>query len=181
MQERFENEQIPFRLTRIKDDQYYTWYTMSMKNKPFLISLGLWLASAAALTTMFIRGSTSVSTDNRTAVHVSPAEKDLILSEMRILLSAVQGAVSGLHTGDRTEMARTLRAAGMAQAADVNPALMAKLPLEFKQSGMSVHADFDRLAEAVERGATQEETLQHLDSVLQRCVACHAGYRLEGK
>jgi len=152
-----------------------------MKHKPFLISLGLWLASAIVLATMFVRGSTGVSSDNRTAVIVNPAEKDLILAEMRVLLGAVQGTVSGLHTGNRAEMAKGLRAAGMAQAADVNPALMAKLPLAFKQSGMSVHADFDTLADAVEKGASEKETLQRLDSVLQRCVACHAGYRLEAK
>lgn len=152
-----------------------------MNHKPFLISLGLWLASAVALTTMFVRGSTGLSSDNRTAVIVNPAEKDLILAEMRVLLGAVQGTVSGLHTGNRAEMAKGLRAAGMAQAADVNPALMAKLPLAFKQSGMSVHADFDVLADAVEKGASEKETLQRLDSILQRCVACHAGYRLESK
>jgi hypothetical protein len=160
--------------------QYYTAYTINM-SKPFLFSLGLWMVSAIALGTMFVRGSTGISSDNRTAVIVNPAEKDLILAEMRVLLAAVQGTVSGLHTGKRTEMAAALRAAGMAQAADVNPALMAKLPLAFKQSGMSVHADFDSLAEAVERGATEKETLERLDSVLQRCVACHAGYRLEGR
>jgi len=144
-----------------------------------LISIGLWALTVLALGSLFVRGTTQTASDRRTAVVLKPAEKDLVLAEMRVLLSAVQGTVAGLRTGERANTARIVRAAGMAQAADVNPALMAKLPLAFKQNGMSVHEDFDGLAAAIERGTTEEETLARLDSILQRCVGCHAGYRLQ--
>ncbi len=65
--------------------------------------------------------------------------------------------------------------AGMAAAADVNPALMAKLPLEFKQLGMSVHRDMDEIASIADEGEiSAEEILQMTADTLRKCVACHA-------
>ena len=43
----------------------------------------------------------------------------------------------------------TYRAVGMGMAADVEPAIMMKLPLPFKQMGMSVHRDFDAIADGI--------------------------------
>ena len=37
------------------------------------------------------------------------------------------------HEADRAQIEQAARSAGMAMAADVNPALMAKLPLPFKR------------------------------------------------
>ena len=44
---------------------------------------------------------------------------------------------------NRAQIEQAVRSAGMHMAADVNPALMAKLPLPFKQMGMSIHKDMD--------------------------------------
>ena len=77
----------------------------------------------------------------------------MILGEMRMLLKAVHGVVTGLagqdQTADRVQIEQAARSAGMGMAADVNPALMAKLPLPFKQMGMSIHKDMDALADAI--------------------------------
>lgn len=50
----------------------------------------------------------------------------------------------------------------MASAADVNPALMAKLPLPFKSLGMSVHHDMDDLAKAATEGKPAAELQKQL-------------------
>ena len=42
--------------------------------------------------------------------------------------------------------AEAARSAGIEMIADVNPGLMAKLPLPFKQMDMSIHQDMDALA-----------------------------------
>ena len=70
------------------------------------------------------------------------------------------------------------RAAGMATAADTSPAIMAKLPLAFKQTGMSVHQDLDRLADTVAHGETPHQVLGRLSSITARCTMCHEAYRL---
>jgi hypothetical protein len=75
-------------------------------------------------------------------------------------------------------MAQAARASGAGMAAEVNPLIMAKLPLEFKQLGMSVHEDFDKLAETIAKGADSPIVLRGLSGITARCVGCHAAYRL---
>jgi cytochrome c556 len=100
---------------------------------------------------------------------------------MRLLLKAVHGVVIGLagqdQAADRTQMEQAARSAGMHMAEDVNPALMAKLPLPFKQMGMSIHKDMDALADAIANKETPQQILQRLSSMTARCTACHDMYR----
>jgi hypothetical protein len=67
----------------------------------------------------------------------------------------------------------------MGSAADVNPVLMAKLPLPFKQLGMSVHHDMDALAQAAENGKSPAELQTMLADTLSKCVGCHAAWQLK--
>jgi cytochrome c556 len=112
---------------------------------------------------------------------LAPAERDLILGEMRMLLKAIHGVVAGLAGQDqeagRKEMEQAARSAGMHMAEDVNPALMAKLPLPFKQMGMSIHHDMDLLADAIAQKEPQQQILQRLSNMTARCTACHDMYR----
>lgn len=150
-------------------------------NKLALGAILLWLATAAVFAWFFIRGSTTAGTDSRTAVLLAPAERNLILSEMRGLLSGVHGILDGLNHNDMKQVASAARAVGAASAADVNPALMTKLPLPFKQLGMSVHHDMDDLAQAAENGKSAAELQTMLTGVLSKCVACHSAWQLQAK
>lgn len=64
-------------------------------------------------------------------------------------------------------------------AVDDNPRLMLKLPLPMKQLGMSVHRDFEELADTITHGATSQDILQHLLKITNRCLACHEMYQLK--
>ena len=149
-----------------------------MKEKLGLIALVLWIATIGALGFFFVRGWTSETTDRRTAIHLAPAERDLVLGEMRQMLQSVHNLITGLSAGDAKIMEQAARASGMGMAADVNPIIMAKLPLEFKQQGMSVHRDFDALADTIARGADQATVLRDFTGITARCVGCHTSYRL---
>ena len=122
------------------------------------IALGLWIVTIAGAGWFFVRGWTTQGTDGRIQIVLAPAERDLILGEMRMLLKAVHSVVTGLAGQDqevnRAQIEQAVRSAGMDMAADVNPAIMAKLPLPFKQMGMSIHKDMDALAGAI----VQKET-----------------------
>lgn len=146
------------------------------------IALLLWVLSAAALGWLFVKGRTAPSTDGRMQVLLAPAERDQILGEMRLLLKAVHGVVTGLSGPEQQEglkqAEQAARAAGMGMAADVDPALMVKLPLPFKQMGMSVHRDFDGLADAIAQGAPPAQIMNRLSSITSRCTTCHDLYRL---
>lgn len=143
------------------------------------LSLGLWLATVIVIAVFFIRGQTTPSADGRRAIALAPAERDLVLGEMRAMLGSVQGVVDGLQAHDAKQVAAAARASGMSAAVDLSPALMAKLPLEFKTLGLNTHRGFDELAQVAEKGASGDDLLKKLGTQLAACVGCHAGYRLE--
>jgi hypothetical protein len=145
------------------------------------MTLMLWIVTIVMAGWFFVQGWTMPGRDGRMQIVLAPAERDLILGEMRMLLKAVHGVVTGLagqeQEADRTQVEQAARSAGMGMAADVNPALMAKLPLPFKQMGMSIHRDMDALADAVVRKENPQQILQRLSSMTARCTTCHDLYR----
>jgi hypothetical protein len=149
-----------------------------MNNRPAIGKISLWVITVGVLGYFFIHGWTTTGTDKRIAVQLAPAERDLVLAEMRQMLTSVHGLIEAAARTDQKGMEDAVRASGMHMAADVNPMLMAKLPLEFKQLGMSVHGDFDKLAVALAGGLDQAAALRDLSNITGRCVACHAAYRL---
>ncbi len=148
-------------------------------NKMGWIALLVWLASVSLFAWFFVRGSTAPGTDSRTAIVLAPAERVLMLTEMRGFLAGVQGILDGINHNDMKRVAGAARAIGEEAAEDINPALMAKLPLPFKQLGMSVHHDMDDLAHAAETGKTAAELQSMLANTLSKCVSCHAAWQLK--
>ena len=143
------------------------------------IVLLLWVLTIAVFTWFFIRGNTTTGTDGRTAVVLHVSERDLILSEMRGLLSATQGILEGVNQGDMQRIIKASSAAGMVVAADASPALMTKLPMELKSLGMSVHRDMDAIANAAANKVPAPEILKMLSDTLTKCVACHSTWQLK--
>ncbi|MDH4098239.1 MAG: hypothetical protein OEU87_07965 [Nitrospira sp.] len=145
-----------------------------------MASIVLWLVTLAAGGWLFVKGWTTTGSDGRVEILLAPVERDQILAEMRQLLKAVDGVVRGLGESqpDLQAMQGAARAAGMDMAADVEPAIMAKLPLPFKQMGMSIHSDMDALADAIARQETPQQILRRVSSMTARCTACHDMYRL---
>lgn len=145
------------------------------------LTLGLWIVTIGVVGWFFVQGWTTQGTDGRTKIVLAPSERGLILGEMRVLLKAVHGVVTGLagqdQETDRAQIEQAARSAGMSMAEDVNPALMAKLPLPFKQMGMSIHKDMDALADAIVQKETPQQILQRLSSMTARCTGCHDLYR----
>ncbi|MBU6464659.1 MAG: hypothetical protein KGK01_15875 [Bradyrhizobium sp.] len=142
-------------------------------------AIALWFVTIAVAVFFFVRGQTHVTPDGRTAVLLASDERNLVLTEMRGMLKTVQVVVDGLKVGDMKQVAQAARTSGMAAAADASPALMARLPLEFKQLGLGVHKRFDEIAAAADSGASREQLLASLSTQLSACVACHANYRLD--
>lgn len=139
----------------------------------------LWIVTVGVVAALFVQGHTRPATDGRTEILLAPAERDLVLAEMRELLKAVHGVVTvlGSPSPNLKEAEGAARGAGMAMAADVNPAIMLKLPLAFKQLGMSIHKDMDHLADGIAQGETSQQILDRLSSMTARCTTCHDMYR----
>ncbi len=152
-----------------------------MKSRWCMSVFFLWILTITVLGWFFIKGWTAEGSDGRTEILLAAAERDQILAEMRVLLKAVDGIVRGLGESkpDSKQMEETARAVGMHMAADTEPAIMAKLPLPFKQMGMSIHKDMDALADAIVRDETAQQILQRLSSMTARCTTCHDMYRFK--
>ena len=101
-------------------------------NKIATIALILWLMTIAIFAWFFIRGNTTPGTDSRIAVVLKTIEREFILAEMRGLLCAIQGIMDAANQGDLQRIIKISKSVDMGSVADVNPALMAKLPIEFK-------------------------------------------------
>ncbi len=120
---------------------------LNMKTNKFAIfAVVLWGVSALVFGWFFVKGNTTAIEGQRDAIVLQSAERELVLLEMRGLLISTQGILAGLDNKDMAQIAQAARASGMASAADVNPALMSKLPMSFKDLGMSVHHAMDEIA-----------------------------------
>ncbi len=144
-----------------------------------LATMGLWVMTLAVAGWFFVTGWTTKGADGRTEILLAPVERDQILAEMRQLLKAVDGVVRSLGEDQPNlqQAEAAARAAGMQMAVDTSPAIMAKLPLSFKQMGLSIHKDMDALADAIVEKETPQQILQRLSSMTARCTTCHDLYQ----
>jgi hypothetical protein len=152
-----------------------------MKTTLCWIAIGLWIVGVTVVGWFFVKGTTMPGSDSRTEIVLAPAERDQILAEMRQLLKGVQGVVIAVNEQNAKGIEAAARAVGMGMTVDVEPVIMMKLPLPFKQMGMAVHRDFDAIADGVARGEMGSQTLQRLSSIMSRCTTCHDLYRLSAK
>lgn len=128
---------------------------------------------------ILVQGETGPGSDGRTAILLAPGERDLVLTEMRAFLQAVQAISQALGDGDPAAAAGAARAVGVAAADEVPLSLMAKLPIGFKQLGLATHRAFDQLALDAEDIADPEHTQAQLSALLGNCVGCHAAFRID--
>lgn len=152
-----------------------------MKSRWCMTVFALWVLTITGLGWFFVKGWTAEGSDGRTEILLAAAERDQILAEMRQLLNAVDGVVRelGEPKPDLKQMEAAARGVGMHMAADTEPAIMAKLPLPFKQMGMSIHKDMDALADAIIQNETPQQVLRRLSSMMARCTTCHDMYRFK--
>ena len=141
-------------------------------------ALLLWAVTIAAAAFLYVNGITAKGIDGRQTVLLSDSERDHVLSEMRDLLDSVMQITAALARPDNAAVSKIAGAIGSRGMAGESPALIAKLPLDFKTAGANMHAGFDQLAFAARGGASQARLTTMLSEQLGACVACHASYRV---
>lgn len=125
------------------------------------------------------QGSTTQSSDGRIAIHLDAAERDLVLTEMRTFLEAVQLITTGIAENNMQQVAQAAKTVGKAAQGEVPGTLIGKLPIEFKKLGFDTHQKFDHLAMNAEEFGDNTTALIELSELMQNCTACHATYRFE--
>ncbi len=142
-----------------------------------ILALVLWVGTLGAAGYLFLNGYTAKGSDGREIVLLTPAERDQVLAEMRGLLEAVADITGALGRNDTQAVVELTKPVGMAAMAVESPALIAKLPLDFKAAGLQVHQGFDALGAAAGGGATAAALTAMLSEQLMVCTGCHASYQ----
>ncbi|MCC7183693.1 MAG: hypothetical protein IT509_08995 [Rhodocyclaceae bacterium] len=145
-----------------------------------IVALAVWVITIAGGVYLFFSGYTAPGGDGREVVLLAPAERDGVLAEMRDLLQATADITEALSRNDNLAIATIARPVGTAAMEGESPALLAKLPLAFKEAGLKAHSGFDSLASAADGGATTPELTGMLAAQLSVCTGCHAAYRFNG-
>lgn len=128
--------------------------------------------------TFILTGSVAPYADGRTSVLLLPDERNRVLGEMRVLLETVQAVTEAAAENDLEAAAKAASAVGMAAAQGESPALIGKLPLEFKTLGFATHKAFDDLADTARSTDDPMVVVAEMADVMNNCTACHASYRL---
>ena len=144
------------------------------------IALILWVVTIVGAGAYVMSGGASKQVvGNRMAIVLSEQDRDLVLDEMRTMLSSTQQIIDGLSRGDRQQVVHAAKLAGMGSAIDLDPHFLAKLPLEFKTLGFSMHSDMDAISTAASQGATERELTAMLGATLNKCVGCHSAWEIK--
>ena len=145
---------------------------------PLLLATCLALAPLAQAETAE-EGRDVVDPDQREVIAMDPAGRDLVLTEMRMFLEGVQQITAGLAAEDIDTAIAAARRLGLGMAQEVPPAVRQQLPMAFRQLGRATHADFDQIALDLETLGDTQHALRQLGDTLNKCVACHATWRIE--
>lgn len=124
-------------------------------------------------------GAAAPEADRRTAIVVPAPAGRTVLAEMRQMLEALNGVLEASAPYDRAAVREAALSGGTRIAVDMDPAMARRLPKAFVRLGSSTHEDFDALAEVVGEGAPRDTVLTRLSALTDKCVSCHAAYRLE--
>lgn len=117
--------------------------------------------------------------DTRQRLILTPAQRSMMLAEMRLMLGSVGGILQGLATGNLAAAEKAARTSGMTGSADVDPHIKTRLPQPFLELAMHTHRGFDLLADRIHAGGSQADIIRELATLTGNCVACHAAYRLD--
>lgn len=148
-----------------------------MKNLSYLLNIVL-IGFIGFMAYKFIYdGNIATSTEDRTAVVLTAAEKTEVLGEMRGLLETAQGIILAATSDNIASIPEMVKPFGMAAVANESINLAAKLPLEVKEMGYAAHAAMDTLGEMATNGASSNEILATLGEAMSLCVSCHSTYR----
>ena len=134
---------------------------------------------AAGIYKLVLQGSVVESVDGRTSIQLNAVEANHVLTEMRLFLESIQQISQALSEDDMELVAEYARKSGRAAQTAVPETLMAKLPMQFKQSGSDTHVRFDQLALDAEEFGDGTHALKQLSTLMQNCTSCHAAYRID--
>jgi len=116
--------------------------------------------------------------DKRISLGLTDAEKLEFLSEMRQMLTSIQGIISGIGEADREKIIAAARYSGNRMARATPESIKQKTPSSFKEIGGPTHMMFEEL---VIRADTDDmETLTvFTGDLMKQCLSCHLMFKAD--
>ncbi len=148
-----------------------------MQKLSWILNIILIIIIGAMIYMFMIKGSTLKSEDGRTAIIINDAERNMMLGDMRKFLENVQIITVALGENDMEAIVVAAENVGLRDE-NPPPALIAKLPLEFKTMGMDTHKAFDELAGLAKTDGNIQTVAVALGTILTNCTTCHATYKI---
>lgn len=138
---------------------------------------GLFMGLFSALVMYGAGMSAAAAADDREAIYVSSEQRNLVLSDMRNFLVAVQDIVLAMADGDMATVSDVARSMGpgMGRGVGMGMGRTMNVPMEFRQLGRETHMAFSELAQAADIGP--EGVLTDLGTLMSNCTACHVTYK----
>ncbi|MBL7004257.1 MAG: hypothetical protein ISR69_09550 [Gammaproteobacteria bacterium] len=134
---------------------------------------------AVTFSTLLI--STGSYADSREAIVMSEQHRDLLLTEMRDLLTSSQQVLEGVVNEDMAQVEKSARRMGLNAGGGVPKEVGRLLPKGFKSLGPQVHQGFEQIADEADGFGDSNKILKILAKTQQNCVTCHDLYRFEVK
>ena len=116
--------------------------------------------------------------DNRQVLKLTEPQRNHVLTEMRALLAGTQNIIGALAKDDMATVAESAKAIGLNMKHKAENPLHDILPRDFMMLGMSMHKNFDVIAEDAVTLKNPKHTLQQLSETVAKCSACHATYQI---
>jgi multidrug efflux pump subunit AcrB len=150
-----------------------------MKNFKILWGIiTLLLLMLTAIGYKIVQGDVAPSDDERIAVNLSKAERNLILNEMRNFLVSTQNISEAITNNDLKLAAKLASRAGMQAEKNTPGSLLSKIPLAMKTLGFDTRQKFDQISSDATMLKEANHSRKQLDQLMKNCIACHASFKL---
>ncbi len=114
--------------------------------------------------------------DQRISLGLIETEKAEFLSEMRQMLTSIQGIIAGIGENNPEKIIKAARYSGNRMARATPKSVKLKIPKSFQEIGGPTHMMFEELVIRAETDDMETLTLFTAE-IMQKCIACHEMFK----
>ena len=115
--------------------------------------------------------------DERINLGLTPTEKIEFLTEMRQMLTSIQGIISGIGSNNPEQIIKAARYSGNRMARATPESVKQKTPPAFKEIGGPTHMMFEELVVRAETDE-MEDLAEFTGELMKQCLACHSMFKV---
>ncbi|HIO91688.1 MAG TPA: hypothetical protein EYG68_02455 [Leucothrix mucor] len=136
------------------------------------------MALLLGLTSTAFSEEAKVQEDKRISLGFTAAEKAEFLTEMRQMLTSIQGIMMGIGTDDRKLIIKSAKYSGNRMARATPKSIKKKTPADFKSIGGPTHMMFEELVIRAEDD-DMDMLAEFTGELMKNCLACHALFKVD--